>query len=1055
MKLRNRSVASFARGWRHAFPAFAFALSSLFSTPAQMAEPATSRSGQGAGAISGRVQNVATGQYLNNARVTVKGTDITTFTDEYGGYRLGNVPPGSVLLEVFYTGLDTQQIPLQVRAGQVIEQDVDLTNRSLYGAGTDIVRLDPFMASSSKLTEGEALATNEQRFAANIKNVVATDAFGDVTEGNVAEFMKFLPGITVEYSNVMPLAVAVRGFDAALTSVTMDGAQLAQASRNADTRQFDFTQVSINNTSRVEVTKVPTPANAADGISGTVNMVSKSAFERSRAQFNYRAFVSASSDGMTINRQPFPFDTMIYKVKPGFDFDYTLPISRNFGIVWTALHSKQWNEQNLSTKTYNAGGTNTGASPSRPYLQSYQIVDAPKWYNRDSTSLKADWRLTPNSVLSIGGQATYYEDMNGNNNRTANVGTNGAPTPASGVRMSFGEDFTHGATGRGSVTFNAGFLHIAARTLATNIRYRFEDSDWKIDTGASVSNSKTWRRFHEKGTFQALNSSMTGLRVNFDGVTAERPATIRVFDSANRELDINDLSNYIMTGATSNNYGDHKSGALTGDVNIKRKLKILNVPAGIQLGASYKELERDIRRWNRQWTYNPVNPSDRSPTPFRAQVYTNRPNYFGWDNIPWTSSTQAVVAWENNPDLFTQTPAQQVTQEQTRINGSEWFNEAVSAGYAQVEARFLQNRLLLLTGVRYEQTNGKGAGPLFEPSAVFERTASGAFARDAAGNRIRRPEAGAVGSMEELRLTRHERANRANRTYDGYYPSLHLTFNATEKLLFRAAYAKTYGRPDYNNVVPNATIAEEDIDEDTDPDAIPGRITIRNTGLKPWTAHNYDLSVEYYTDHGGFFSGGAFLKEITDFFGNRVIVATAADLVELGLQPQYVGWTLSTTINAGDARVSGVEFNARQSFAGLGGWGRYFTAFANGTKLKLEGNQQSSFRGFMPQSANWGVTFTKRPITVMAKWNHRGEQKRTAQPAMGPDAFQYDAPRTTLDMNVTYQLWRRLSLFANARNVTNVHFQLWRYGSETPYYAKRQRTDSYGTQYVFGVKGTF
>src|SRR5687768_9399334 len=60
----------------------------------------------GMGAISGRVQNVVSGQYLNNARVTVKGTDTTAFTDESGVYRMTQLPGGPVVLEVFYSGLD-------------------------------------------------------------------------------------------------------------------------------------------------------------------------------------------------------------------------------------------------------------------------------------------------------------------------------------------------------------------------------------------------------------------------------------------------------------------------------------------------------------------------------------------------------------------------------------------------------------------------------------------------------------------------------------------------------------------------------------------------------------------------------------------------------------------------------------------------------------------------------------------------------------------------------------------------------------------------------------
>ena len=66
----------------------------------------------------------------------------------------------------------------------------------------------------------------------------------------------------------------------------------------------------------------------------------------------------------------------------------------------------------------------------------------------------------------------------------------------------------------------------------------------------------------------------------------------------------------------------------------------------------------------------------------------------------------------------------------------------------------------------------------------------------------------------------------------------------------------------------------------------------------------------------------------------------------------------------GGARVTGVEFNVRQSLAPLGGIGRYFSVFANATKLKLEGSSSAAFTRFVPTSANWGVTFTKRPFTL-------------------------------------------------------------------------------------------
>jgi TonB-dependent receptor len=1024
---------------------------------AQSAAPRPEPAERGTGSISGRVQNEATGQYLNNARVTVKGTDLTAFTDDTGSFRLASVPAGTVVLEVLYSGLDPLQVPLVVAAGQRIERDINLGNRDRYGAqsATGVVKLDAFVASASKLTEGESLATNEQRFAKNIKNVVATDAFGDVTEGNVAEFMKFLPGVTIDYSDASPNAVAVRGFDPNLTSVSADGAQLANASGSAANRAFLFTQVSINNVSRIEVTKVPTPANPADGISGTVNMVSKSSFERSRMAFNYRAFLNASSDGMTLGRQPFPFDTQEFRVHPGFDFDLTLPITKNFGLVFTGLRSKQWNEQNYSSNTWNATAAGTGASPAKPFLQSHAIVDAPKWYTRDSTSLKADWRITRNSVLSFGTQASYYRDKNGNVTRTATAGTNATPSVAGGTPLSFDGEKTLGATGRGGVTFSGNFLHVDGRTIAANSRYRYDNGTWLLDTAASISNSKTWRRYEQKGSFQSLTTALlVPVRVSFEGINAVRPATTRAFDNTNREIDLNDINNYRLNTAAQSDYRDHKEDVFGYNLDLRRAFNVFGIPTNLQIGGRYRAQDRDRRSYNRTYTYTPPD-GNLSPAPFVGQVYKNRHHYFGFDGIPWLSNNRAVDAWRKDPSLFTMTPAQIVAEAQSRIVGSEQILETVTGLYAQTEVRLFRNRLTLLTGVRYEKTHDKGVGPLNEPANVWARDPDGTFARNAANQRYRKPEAGAAGSLEDLRITRFERANRANRAYDGYYPSAHLNFNVTEKFLVRAAYAKTYGRPDFTNIVPNATITENDIEFSTDPNAVPGNINVRNTGLKPWTAQNYDLSAEYYTESGGLITGGVFRKDVTDFFGTLQTRATAEILDDFGLDRQYTGWFLDTTINSGDARVSGIELNIRHSLAPLGKWGRYFSAFANATKLKLEGSRTAAFTRFVPTSANWGVTYTKRPLTVMANWHHRGEQDLGAATGLGPLGKVYQDARTTLDVSLSYQLHRRATLFANARNVTNVWFNQSRYQDDTPIYARRSSTRSYGAQYAFGVKGAF
>jgi TonB-dependent receptor len=372
----------------------------------------------------------------------------------------------------------------------------------------------------------------------------------------------------------------------------------------------------------------------------------------------------------------------------------------------------------------------------------------------------------------------------------------------------------------------------------------------------------------------------------------------------------------------------------------------------------------------------------------------------------------------------------------------------------QAEARLFGNRLNVVTGVRFEKTIDRGEGPLQDPNAVFVRNANGSFARTSTGARIRKPEAGLAASVEEVALIYKERASLAERSYQGYYPSLHLNFNASERLLLRAAYAKTYGRPNFSNIIPNTTVTQDD-DLNLDPELVLGRITLSNVGLKPWTADNYDLSVEYYTDQGGVISGGVFLKEVKDFFGQYVKTATAADLEMLGLDQRYLGWRVTTQFNSGSARVRGAEFNVRHSLVPFGAWGRHVIVFVNATKLKLEGNDLADFTGFLPESVNWGFTIAKSRATLITKWNYRGEQKAVQYTDYGPDAFRHPQPRTQLDVSLDYQLGKRTSLYLNVRNATNAVQREDAYGSQIPAYAHHFYHSNFGRVFTVGVKGSF
>jgi iron complex outermembrane receptor protein len=1004
---------------------------------------------RGTGTIAGRVQNVITGKYLNKARVSVKGTTLSALTDDSGTYRIAGVPAGTAVLDVFYTGLDPQQVPVEIAASSSVTRDVALTNAGRYGQSGDAVALDPLVVSAARDTNAHSIAINEQRFAPNLKNVVSTDAFGDVTDGNVGEFLKFLPGISTgtnpDEAGTVTTA-SVRGFAANMTRVSYDGSQLANTgSASGNDRTFYFGQVSTNNLARVEVIKSPTPADPADTLAGSVNLVSKSAFERKEAQLNYSLSLSASSQSLSLGRKLYIHDKRIHKILPGLTFDYTLPVNRNFGLVVTGQNMDRYVDSVASTPSFSRAPA-LGASTANPVMQSFRWQEGPRVANRRSLGVRADWRLQENSVLTFAAQTASFLNKRSTTDLFFNVGTAPTPTVAGGRSLTFGPDFVSGATGRGQFNIfdNADFQQ-PGRTRGGNLRYRFDNGTWKVEAIAdySISTGATRYASASPGRFRnmAVRLNAPAFRVDFSNIGEIGPRTIRVFDNNEREIDLSDIRNYQILTA-SDTPRDFDDELKSGRVDLRRRFSAFPFPTSLQVGSLIRTQSRDVRRHSAAWNYT-------GPTDLSYLVTRYAPPDPRFNRIPWMSVEKAWDAYQKNPSWFTQTAAQQVTNRANSIGGSEFIDEQVDAHYAQIEIQPLTG-LTVLGGVRYEKTAIEGLGPLVDPSAVWVRNPDGSFARTAAGARIRKAEAGAAGSMQELELTRKERGFAADRSYRDYYPSVHATYAIRSNVLARASFAATYGRPNFTEIIPNTQIN----DLDAGGSGV-GSINVRNPGLKPWSAKNYDLSLEYYTDQGGLFGVSVFRKDISDFFANSVRNATEGDLRDLELDSQYLGWEISTRANAGDARVDGIELNLQHSLAPLGKWGRPFHVFLNGTKLHLTGTERGAFDSFVPESVNWGVGYSHKRFRIMARWNHRGEEQRGITASIGINGARYVTKRTLLDLNCDFRVTPRLTLFANVQNLGEVSEQQVQYGDETPAYARVTGDINTAALLTFGIKGSF
>ena len=135
-----------------------------------------------------------------------------------------------------------------------------------------------------------------QRNAANVKNVVALDAYGNVPNDSVGEVLMRMPGIAgrAEDSGEVTGAI-IRGAAVGLNTVSIDGN--LQSSIGGLGREFRTNTLSGALFEEIEVVKGVTPDMPAESIGGAVNMKTRSALMlKEKRRFNYRAAVRVAPE---------------------------------------------------------------------------------------------------------------------------------------------------------------------------------------------------------------------------------------------------------------------------------------------------------------------------------------------------------------------------------------------------------------------------------------------------------------------------------------------------------------------------------------------------------------------------------------------------------------------------------------------------------------------------------------------------------------------------------------------------------------------------------------
>jgi TonB-dependent receptor len=801
--------------------------------------------------------------------------------------------------------------------------------------------------------------------------------------------------------------------------------------------------VPTNNISRIEVTKVPTPDMSAGGLGGSINIISKSGFERKRPLLTYNIYSSfpyRQDDALTLKERVGPTAKLSTRtILPSFDLNYLRPVNDSLVVTLTASKNLNYNEARTTSPTWDLVNLVQTAS-------SLQI--SPAIVEVRSGRIGVDWRVSEASVLSASIQYRKREGTSAqhNFNTAIGAGATGGPTFAQGA-----------ATGVGSLTMSVGpSLELHNGLMLSTLKFTNKGNVWKADANAGYSVSKHRRPSTEKGYFSTVTSTISNLVIRADGISGSgknkesiQPASYRIVDRTGAVVNPFNGNDYSLATTLEN-------APAAQDEKMEAKLDLArsfgsSLPFTLKTGVAVARQEVSSSDTSKTYTFRSGASTDVRKVGNYGLVndaYSAvAPAYMTGDKFQWISPVKIYDLFKTRPDYFLLNEA---AAHSTRVNGAKRFRETISATYLRGDMKFLENRLWLVAGVRYERTANDGQGPLDDISAQYVKDAAGKVVRNAAGQ----PTLISTDALVRNQLRYKEFGSRGGGDYGDFYPSVNGTYTIIDGLVARAGYARTIGRPNVSLIIPGVAISE--------PTATNPTITVVDSGLKPWTADNYDLTLESYLLKGGFGSVGVFKKNIQGFFVSTASAATPDVLETYGIPTSgdYLNYTVQRNANGGDASITGLEFAYKQSLVFLPQWARGVQVFANYTKLSLGGSSQSDFTGFNPKTLSWGASFIRGRFAAKFTSSEQGETRRApvaASATIPAGTYLWQGAKTRYTISFEYAFTRRIGVHVALNNFNGLGFTdiQRRYAPGTPEYARFQRFQEWGKNAVVGIKGEF
>jgi TonB-dependent receptor len=950
----------------------------------------------GRGIITGTATDEANSA-LTSALVEVQPLGRKAVTDDQGQFRIGDVPVGEYTIVVSYVGFAPFSTTVKVDAGQTANVAAVLKVATVN---------DQVMVTAERL-QGEAEAINIERMSDDIVQVLPSKVITSLPNTNIADAVGRAPSVSLERDEGEGKYVQIRGTEPRLSNVTINGVNVP--SPEGAVRNIKLDAVPANLVERIEVLKTLSASQDADGIGGTVNLVTRTAGEKATYNFGGQGGYTPIQGGRTLG---------------GFDgtFGKRFGSGKKFGFLLGGTYDV--NNRGINDLEPSQGTGTDPATGNNVALVSTEDLRSYSYYRtRYGFSTGVDYSIKPGVNVYVKGLYSDFHDFGDTWVYTPNAGNTIKSVNGSTITFDNAQDCV--AVNQAADATNPGSNPCSPGNYVYRHYIRRPDQQvFSILTGARHDLSSTLITYEFAGSRSHNIGGQDFPTTNFVGPTASydnagnllpgptgadlalslsnpRRPKFNALDGSN----IFDASQYTVSATEFPKYHATQLN-FQGAASVARRYTVGSHFSIFEVGFKVRNSATTQRENDLFYNFNSGNPFTLASV---VGTYTN-PDYYdrtfqvngqGYGpSSDYNKITQAIAA------NLSQFQLQQLKSVQRSEGAFFDSNERIYAGY--VQNAITVGKFRVQGGVRFEGTNTDFTTHHVDATQV-----------DASGNLL----PGAISPFTQ------------GSSYVKVLPSVQVQYQLERNTNLRVNYSIGISRPNIGDLVPTKIV---------DPNASPKSVVLGNPDLKPTKANNFDLLVEHFFQPLGILQAGFFYKQLSDPIYPTVSL--------LGPTDPNAGFRLLQSVNGPNAHITGFEAAWEQRFSFLPGFLNGFGVAANysytSSQVTFPANFSPASPGgpgridhpTLPRDApntwNAGFTYDKARFSTRFAVSHNdanlfafnyghvdaATDKDPILGLKGPNGDVYLYAHTQFDLQGSYRLYKGLSIFGYGLNLSNEVF---------------------------------